>query len=101
MICRLPALKVTRVRVLGADQKKSGLWGLDCQNASEYTHARAYARILCANRSLTVKKCIYKCYEVFVDVVVVDLRTLDTVIEMTTFVGFLVNAGGRCLLLLN
>ena len=30
MIRRLPALDLARVCVLGADQKKSGLWGQDC-----------------------------------------------------------------------
>ena len=29
VICGLPALQVARVRVLGADHKKSGLWGRD------------------------------------------------------------------------
>ena len=31
MICGLPALELARVRVLGADRKKSGLWGRDCE----------------------------------------------------------------------
>ena len=32
MIRGLPALAVARVRVLGADQKKSGLWGRERYN---------------------------------------------------------------------
>ena len=33
VICGLPALEVARVRVLGADQKKSVLFGRDCFSA--------------------------------------------------------------------
>lgn len=31
-----PAARLTRVRVLGADQKKSGFWGRDCNQGNEY-----------------------------------------------------------------
>ena len=37
VICGLSALEVTRVGVLGADQKKSGVWGRDWLANSNYT----------------------------------------------------------------
>ena len=60
MIRRLPVLGLARVRVLGADQKKSGHWGRDCSN--DCLFCQVYVIYAALKNGIRGNSCTYVCY---------------------------------------